>query len=154
MLLVSTSEQFCYEFSPENYEPQPPFYSGHYRFAKHFFPEIENLTAQGEEFDCAQIIDTLPEIKYWIRNPDLGKRGFWLPLSGIRGKGIRCNAVCPGPTPTPLNTPEKLATFDEFAEQCAKHMNMGLPHTPAIQQAQAILFFASDESDGTKGKYW
>ena len=68
------------------------------------------------------------------------------------GKGIRCNAVCPGPTPTPLNTPEKLATFDEFAEQCAKHMNMGLPHTPAIQQAQAILFFASDESDGTIGQ--
>ncbi|WP_204981786.1 SDR family NAD(P)-dependent oxidoreductase [Eikenella corrodens] len=68
------------------------------------------------------------------------------------GKGIRCNAVCPGPTPTPLNTPEKLATFDEFAEQCAKHMNMSLPHTPAIQQAQAILFFASDESDGTTGQ--
>ena len=68
------------------------------------------------------------------------------------GKGIRCNAVCPGPTPTPLNTPEKLATFDEFAEQCAKHMNIGLPHTPAIQQAQAILFFASDESDGTTGQ--
>lgn len=68
------------------------------------------------------------------------------------GQGIRCNAVCPGPTPTPLNTPEKLATFDEFAAQCAKHMNMGLPHTPAIQQAQAILFFASDESDGTTGQ--
>ncbi len=31
-------------------------------------------------------------------------------------------------------------------------MNMGLPHTPAIQQAQAILFFASDESDGTTGQ--
>ena len=43
------------------------------------------------------------------------------------GKGIRCNAVCPGPTPTELNTPEKLATFDEFAAQCAQHMNMGLP---------------------------
>ncbi|WP_315567583.1 SDR family oxidoreductase [Aggregatibacter aphrophilus] len=68
------------------------------------------------------------------------------------GKGIRCNAVCPGPTPTPLNTPEKLATFDEFAGQCAKHMNMSLPHTPASQQAQSILFFASDESDGVTGQ--
>ncbi|WP_439236531.1 SDR family NAD(P)-dependent oxidoreductase [Lonepinella koalarum] len=68
------------------------------------------------------------------------------------GKGIRCNAICPGPTPTPLNTPEKLATFDEFAQQCAKHMNMGIPHTPAIQQAQAILFFASDDSDGITGQ--
>lgn len=88
------SEQFCYEFSPENYEPQSPFYSGHYRFAKHFFPEIENLKAQGEEFDCAQIIDTLPEIKYWIRNPDLGKRGFWLPLSGVRGNRFFPDFIC------------------------------------------------------------
>ncbi len=68
------------------------------------------------------------------------------------GKGIRCNAVCPGPTPTELNTPEKLATFDEFAAQCAKHMNMGLPHTTAEQQAQSILFFASDESEGVTGQ--
>ncbi|WP_032093782.1 SDR family oxidoreductase [Necropsobacter rosorum] len=68
------------------------------------------------------------------------------------GKGIRCNAVCPGPTPTELNTPEKLATFDEFAAQCAKHMNMGLPHTTTEQQAQAILFFASDESSGITGQ--
>ncbi|WP_439295107.1 SDR family NAD(P)-dependent oxidoreductase [Lonepinella sp. BR2882] len=68
------------------------------------------------------------------------------------GKGIRCNAVCPGPTPTPLNTPEKLETFDEFAGQCAKHMNMGLPHTSAEQQAQSILFFASDESEGVTGQ--
>lgn len=67
-------------------------------------------------------------------------------------KGIRCNAVCPGPTPTPLNTPEKLATFDEFATQCAKHMNMGLSHTPAENQAQSILFFASDESEGVTGQ--
>ncbi|WP_314722204.1 SDR family oxidoreductase [Haemophilus pittmaniae] len=68
------------------------------------------------------------------------------------GQGIRCNAVCPGPTPTPLNTPEKLATFDEFAGQCAKHMNMGLPHTPAIDQAKAILFFASDDASGVTGQ--
>ena len=48
-------------------------------FTKHFFPEIENLKAQGKEFVCAQIIDTLPETKYWVRNPDLGKRGFGCP---------------------------------------------------------------------------
>ncbi|TDQ56816.1 NAD(P)-dependent dehydrogenase (short-subunit alcohol dehydrogenase family) [Mesocricetibacter intestinalis] len=68
------------------------------------------------------------------------------------GKGIRCNAVCPGPTPTELNTPDKLATFDDFAKQCAKHMNMSLPETRAEEQAQAILFFASDESSGVTGQ--
>ena len=42
--------------------------------------------------------------------------------------GIRCNAVCPGPTPTPLNTPEKVAEFSTwFAERCAQHLDMSLP---------------------------
>ncbi|MDK4691853.1 hypothetical protein [Kingella negevensis] len=76
--------EFAYEFKPENYVPQPPFYSGRYQFSKHFFAEIENLKASGEEFECAKLLDMLPEIKYWVRNPDLGKRGFWLPLSNRR----------------------------------------------------------------------
>lgn len=91
---VCLDSRFCYEFTPEQYVPQPPFYSGKYRFGKHFFAEIENLKASGEEFDCAQIIDTLPEIKYWIRNPDLGKRGFWLPLSGVRNNRFFPDFVC------------------------------------------------------------
>lgn len=59
---------------------------------------------------------------------------------------IRCNAVAPGPTPTALNTPDKLATFDEFAEVCARHMDQSLPEAQAEDQAQAALFFASDAS--------
>jgi len=69
------------------------------------------------------------------------------------GKGIRCNAVCPGPTPTELNTPEKLATFNmTFADQCAQHMNMSLPEATVQDQANAILFFASDESKAVTGQ--
>lgn len=69
------------------------------------------------------------------------------------GQGIRCNCVCPGPTPTELNLPEKLATFDmDFAQQCAKHMNMSLPETTVDDQAQAILFFASEEAKGVTGQ--
>lgn len=67
--------------------------------------------------------------------------------------GIRCNAVAPGPTPTPLNTPDQIATFDgEFAGQCGAHMNMDLPESRAIDQAYAILFFASDESVAVTGQ--
>ena len=66
--------------------------------------------------------------------------------------GIRCNVVCPGPTPTPLNTPDKLAEFDPFAGQCAKHMNLELPEATTEDQAYAILFFASDESKAVTGQ--
>ena len=60
--------------------------------------------------------------------------------------GIRCNAIAPGPTPTELNTPEKLATFDEFAGVCARHMDQSLPEAQAEDQALAALYFASDDS--------
>ncbi|MGL5437940.1 MAG: SDR family NAD(P)-dependent oxidoreductase [Lachnospiraceae bacterium] len=69
------------------------------------------------------------------------------------GKGIRCNAVCPGPTPTELNTPEQMATFNmQFADQCAKHMNLELPEANVTDQANAILYFASDESKAVTGQ--
>jgi len=69
------------------------------------------------------------------------------------GKGIRCNCVCPGPTPTELNTPEQIATFDlEFGAICHKHFNHELPPTTTEDQAYACLFFASDESKGVTGQ--
>lgn len=70
------------------------------------------------------------------------------------GKGIRVNVVCPGPTPTALNTPEQIATFDaEFAAQCNGHMALGdVPEATAEDQAAAILFFASDDSKAINGQ--
>jgi NAD(P)-dependent dehydrogenase (short-subunit alcohol dehydrogenase family) len=63
------------------------------------------------------------------------------------GTNIRCNAVCPGPTPTELRTPEELATFDsEFVKICQRHTDNSVGECEVIDQANAILFFASDES--------
>lgn len=68
-------------------------------------------------------------------------------------KGIRCNAVCPGPTPTELNAPERMKEFYmSFADQTAQHMNMTLPEATVEDQANAILFFASDESKAVTGQ--
>ena len=63
------------------------------------------------------------------------------------GTGIRCNAVCPGPTPTALNAPEKLEHFDkEFSEICFRHFDHDVGDSETMDQANAILFFANDES--------
>ena len=63
------------------------------------------------------------------------------------GTGIRCNAVLPRPTPTELNTPEKLATFDEeFRDICGRHMDLSVGEAEVIDQASAALFLASDEA--------
>lgn len=69
------------------------------------------------------------------------------------GRGIRVNVVAPGPTPTSLNTPEQIATFDqEFAGQCARHFDDTVPEATTDDQAGAILFFASDDSKGCNGQ--
>lgn len=78
------SEEFVYEFKPTHYPSRQPYYSGRYKFQKHFFPQnlIEDLKAQGEEYECAKVIDSLNEVKYWIRN--LVRRdqaSFWLPMA-------------------------------------------------------------------------
>lgn len=78
------SNEFFYEFNPSKYPSRPPYYSGNFKFNKHYFPQnlIEDLKADGEEFECAKAIESLPQVKYWIRN--LVRRdeaSFWLPLA-------------------------------------------------------------------------
>jgi NAD(P)-dependent dehydrogenase (short-subunit alcohol dehydrogenase family) len=69
------------------------------------------------------------------------------------GTGIRCNSVNPGPTPTELNKPEVLATFDpEFRDICAAHQ-FWAGECDVIDQANAILFFACDESKSVTGQW-
>jgi NAD(P)-dependent dehydrogenase (short-subunit alcohol dehydrogenase family) len=66
---------------------------------------------------------------------------------------IRCNAVAPGPTPTPLNAPEAFQFFNkEFAEMCARHIDLTVPEAQVEDQAEAILYFASDVSKAVTGQ--
>jgi NAD(P)-dependent dehydrogenase (short-subunit alcohol dehydrogenase family) len=69
------------------------------------------------------------------------------------GTGVRCNAVCPGPTPTELNLPEKLEHFDrEFMEICARHTDMTVGESDVSDQAEAILYLASDAARYVTGQ--
>lgn len=56
-------------------------YSGRYAFQKHFFPQIGDLKAKGEEFDCACRIDQHPNVEWWVRNVEKQPNSFWLQTS-------------------------------------------------------------------------
>lgn len=74
-----------FEFKPNAYPASAGSrYSGRFKFKRHYYgPTIADLKDDGEEFECAQMIDAHPNVKSWIRNLDFSP-GFWLPTS--RGK--------------------------------------------------------------------
>lgn len=59
-------------------------YSGFIRFKHHFFTTVGDLNPQGEEFECAQRIDQLDNIDWWVRNVDRKPNSFWLQTSKDR----------------------------------------------------------------------
>lgn len=66
---------------------------------------------------------------------------------------IRVNAIAPGPTPTPLNAPEAIASFDQdMARLTAKHLDLSVPESTVDDQAEAILFLASDAAKAITGQ--
>ncbi|MEI6083351.1 MAG: DEAD/DEAH box helicase family protein [Verrucomicrobiota bacterium] len=71
------SEERALDFSKIMYDPST-WYEGGFEFKNHYFGKVGDLLekrADGklrEEFECAQFLDGLPEVKYWIRN--LAKR--------------------------------------------------------------------------------
>lgn len=71
---------FAFEFG-KNY-PANLKYEGSKRFNKHYY----GMTAamNGEEADCAQFIDSLPQVKYWVRNLERTWHAFSLPTSTDR----------------------------------------------------------------------
>jgi type III restriction enzyme len=84
MQAVPLPEQFnhSFKFQPGFYPARPPYYSGRYQFHKHYYPVIHDLKGVGEEYDCAKIIDMLPEVKHWVRNiSQQDRNSFWLPTA-------------------------------------------------------------------------
>lgn len=64
-------------FDAENY-PAKSFYKGRVQFQKHFYSTIGDMN--GEEVQCAQLIDTNKNVATWIRNIEREPAySFWLP---------------------------------------------------------------------------
>ncbi len=71
---LTVSDERAINFKTMQYEPSW-LYEGGFKFEKHYFGpkpgELRETTANGaqtEEFKCAQFLDGLPEVKFWMRN--------------------------------------------------------------------------------------
>lgn len=72
----SLGEDFIFpEFYPAN-----NLYTGSFRYSKHFYTPIGDMN--DEEAECALIIDSNPNVEYWIRNLERQEfHSFWLQTS-------------------------------------------------------------------------
>ena len=71
---LTVDEQRTINFKTMGYEPSR-VYEGGFQFQKHYFGpkpgELTEKTADGritEEFQCAQFLDGLPQVRFWVRN--------------------------------------------------------------------------------------
>jgi type III restriction enzyme len=86
---LTVSPDRAINFKTMTYEPSW-LYEGGFQFKKHYFGkpgELAEKTPSGnqtEEFQCAQFLDNLPEVRYWIRNLSRKPSSFRLQLSENR----------------------------------------------------------------------
>jgi type III restriction enzyme len=85
---LADSFRHAFTFRPNQYPARPPFYSGRFRFKKHYYPVIHDLREKradgtpAEEFVCARAIDGHSSVKHWVRNVERDDRfSFWLPTA-------------------------------------------------------------------------
>lgn len=79
-----------YAFAPDMTKyPALSYFDGPYRFKKHYYPRPGDLRwktpggVDGEEYQCAQQIDLLEEVQFWVRNL-VHPSQFWMPTSKQR----------------------------------------------------------------------
>ncbi len=77
------SNHFRFQFDPNRY-PARWLFNGRYNFAKHYYPLPGELDSdiRAEETACAIEIDSMHEVKSWVRNLERqAEAAFWLPTS-------------------------------------------------------------------------
>ena len=81
---VEVSFDNAFTFEEGMYQDQRR-YRGHWKPGRHFLG-ADNVPAfdgaeEGEEVRCAMVIDSLPQVEYWIRNVARHPESFWLPTA-------------------------------------------------------------------------
>ena len=80
---IEVSKHLYFTFEDNRYSPNWS-YQGHFTFQKHYFPQIGELASEGDEFLCAEFIDSHPKVWYWVRNLPRRDYSFWLQTSTDR----------------------------------------------------------------------
>jgi len=72
-----------FTFNPNKY-PYTDRYQG-LPFTRHYYEVVGDLKGEGEEYQCARVIDSLEQVDFWVRNierePDAS---FWIQTSSDR----------------------------------------------------------------------
>ena len=75
---VVVSPEKCFTFHPDQY-PRRFDCPASDTFNKHYYSKVGELDAEGEEFLCAQFIDQMEEVEFWVRNLQQQESfSFWL----------------------------------------------------------------------------
>jgi type III restriction enzyme len=78
---VVVSPEKCFTFHPDQY-PRRFDCPASDTFNKHYYPKVGELDGEGEQFLCAQFIDQMEEIEFWVRNLERQENfSFWLQTS-------------------------------------------------------------------------
>ncbi|OYV93115.1 MAG: hypothetical protein B7Z68_09025 [Acidobacteria bacterium 21-70-11] len=77
---LEVDPRFVLAMSAHDYSPRWA-YEGSLQLRKHLFSVVGELSGDGEEFECAAFLDSLPEVKHWVRNIERGHNSFWLQTS-------------------------------------------------------------------------
>lgn len=82
---VEVTPDLVFSFDPLEYPaPVGSLYRGQHSFKKHYYPEVGKFDSN-EEKQCAEFIDTLDEVEYWVRNlSNQPTRSFWYQTSNGR----------------------------------------------------------------------
>lgn len=76
--------EICFTYPRDAY-PYNRLYRGIYPFKKHYYAQVGDLEECGEEFNCAVFLDSMPEVKVWVRNLERRPHySFWLQTSTDR----------------------------------------------------------------------
>lgn len=82
---VVVTPELVFSFDPQEYPaPVGSLYRGQHSFKKHYYPDVGKFDSN-EEKQCAEFIDTLDEVEYWVRNlSNQPSRSFWFQTSTDR----------------------------------------------------------------------